>query len=72
MKKKYYLRSFHCGSVVMNPTSIHEDGFCELQCRSQMQFGSSELEIYICVCVCVYVYMYTHTHTHTHAYISIT
>ena len=23
--KKYYCRSFHCGSVETNPTSIHED-----------------------------------------------
>ena len=48
----FYRRSSHCGSVVMNPTSIHEDkgsipgpaqgvkdlSYCELykQCRSQM------------------------------------
>jgi len=47
-------QSSQCGSVVMNPTRIHEDvgsipGFasglrirccCELWCRSQMQLGS--------------------------------
>ena len=25
MLKKKHGRSFHCGSVLMNPTSIHED-----------------------------------------------
>ena len=43
--KKPLLRSSHCGSVEMNPSSIHEDagsisGLHELWCRSQMWLGS--------------------------------